>query len=65
MSDNAYAEKDMVRVVNAAGQVQPDPVPKAWLDTELVPEGTKQATDAQVKKAEEQAKADSDARSAS
>lgn len=59
---STYSEKDFVRVVDAAGRLQPDPVPKAWLDTDLVPAGTKQASDAQVRDAEKQAKADAEAR---
>ena len=47
-----YKDSDFVKVVNAAGEVQADPVPKAWLDTYLVPAGTKQATKAQVDKAD-------------
>jgi hypothetical protein len=43
-----YSEKDFVQVVDAAGNVQPDAVPKSWIGTDLLPEGYKQATKKQL-----------------
>lgn len=47
-----YTEDDMVHVVNDAGEVQKDPVPAAWVGTDLLPAGSKKATKAQVEKAD-------------
>jgi hypothetical protein len=47
-----YQDGDMVKVVNEAGEVQPDPVPSAWVGTDLLPAGTKKATSTEVSKAE-------------
>lgn len=46
-----YTESDMVRVV-VDDQVQPDPVPETWIGTDLLPEGAKKATKAQIAKAD-------------
>lgn len=48
----AYSEKDFTKVTDAAGNVQPDEVPKPWIGTPLLPEGTKAASKTQVEKAE-------------
>lgn len=47
-----YKAEDMVKVADSEGNVQPDPVPAAWVGTDLLPPGTKKATKAQVDKAE-------------
>ncbi len=39
-----YQEADFVKVVDQAGNVQADSVPKAWVGTDLLPAGWKQAT---------------------
>jgi hypothetical protein len=48
----AYTDSEVVRVKDAEGNVQPDAVPAAWVGTDLLPEGTKKATSAEVKKAD-------------
>lgn len=45
---NAYTDRDFVFVQDAAGVVQVDQVPKAWVGTDLLPEGFKAATKAAV-----------------
>ena len=50
--NNVYSKSDMVHVVDANGQVQPDQVPSAWVGTDLLPAGSKKATKAQVQKAD-------------
>lgn len=46
-----YSEDDFVKVVDKEGKVLADPIPKAWIGTELAPD-VKQATKAQVEKTE-------------
>jgi hypothetical protein len=48
VSNDQYSEKDFVQVVDAAGTVQSDAVPKKWIGTDLLPEGYKQATRKQL-----------------
>lgn len=55
---DAYGEGDFVKVVDTGGNVQPDPVPKAWVGTDLLPEGWKQAPKAAVAAAEKEAEKD-------
>lgn len=38
-----YKQSDMTKVQNAAGEVLPDEVPKSWIGTDLLAEGTKAA----------------------
>lgn len=42
MKGNTYTEEDMVSVVNEAGVVQENKIPKQWLGTDLAP-GLKKA----------------------
>ena len=51
MKDGVYEESDYVEVVDAGGTVQENKIPKQWIGTWLAPD-VKQATKAQVKKAE-------------
>lgn len=52
-NSDLYSEGDFAKVVDGAGNVQPEEVPKAWVGTDLLPEGWKAATKAQAAKAED------------
>ena len=52
MKNDRYEESDFVKVVDGAGNVQPDAVPKKWVGTDLLPDGFKVAPKAAVKDAE-------------
>lgn len=58
MSDGKVilSESDFTEVIDAAGVISS--VPKAWVDTKLLPAGTKKATAANVKAAQAKAGAD-------
>jgi hypothetical protein len=43
MKNGVYEDKDFVEVVDAHGNALRNRVPKAWIGTDLLPEGTKQA----------------------
>lgn len=49
--NGAYTKAEMVRI-KVDDQVQPAPVPAAWLDTDLLPAGATKATKAEVAKAD-------------
>jgi len=49
--NGAYTKGEMVRIA-VNDKVQPDPVPAAWIGTDLVPAGAKKATRAQIAKAD-------------
>lgn len=55
---SVYKDKDFVRVTGPDGVVLPDLVPKAWVGTDLLPEGSKEATRAQAAKSDAEVKAD-------
>jgi hypothetical protein len=46
-------QSEYVRVKNEAGEVQPDPVPKAWVGTALLPQGWKAASKSEAAKADD------------
>ena len=48
----AYTSDELVRVKDADGNVQPDPVPETWIGTDLLPAGSKKASAQEVKKAD-------------
>ena len=48
-----YKDGDFVKVVDEGGNVQADAVPSAWVGTDLLPDGWKKATKAQVDKADD------------
>ncbi|HET7398989.1 MAG TPA: hypothetical protein VFJ94_10750 [Intrasporangium sp.] len=60
-NQDAYGEGDFVKVVDAGGNVQPNEVPKAWVGTDLLPEGWKQAPKAAVSAEEKTAAATAEA----
>ena len=47
-----YTEDDFTYVVDGDGNMQPDPVPKAWVGTSLLPDGFKAASKAASRKAQ-------------